>query len=213
MGTVIAPGLAYDITAEDRLWAARMLAGESGTDTTDGAAVLWTMTQRFALGRWTTLTALFRAYSQPINPIWAANGSMCRVGGRYHGRPECSPERLARRARISSLNGDEIASPIRELVRRWDSGELPNPVPRAVEFADPAVTAGFVRRYPGSIYIARLRNHYVATPATIGWPADRVRIEGSGGLSGIGAGGAIAIGGSLLALVAVIIALMVWRWA
>lgn len=170
----------YQLTDEDILWAARMLDGESGTNTVDGAAVLWTMTQRFALGRWNTFTELIQAYSQPINPIWKRNGERCRPGGRYHGTEHCSEARLNRRDAISSKPWDRINPLIRTLVSQWGSGNLPNPVPRAVEFADPRVAAGFINRPEnrGSVYVARLSNHFIATAQTKQWPANYVTMTG-----------------------------------
>lgn len=171
-------GRSYQLTELDIIWAARMVYGESGTNIVDGAAVLWTMTQRFALGRWPTFTALCQAYSQPINPRWARNGEFCRPGGRYHGQDNCSEARLRRRDSISNMPWDSIPLAVRTLVDTWSTGNLPNPVPRAIEFADPAVSRGFVSRNPGSVYVARLANYYIATATSKAWPANYVTMTG-----------------------------------
>ncbi len=168
-------GWSYQITERDKLWAARMLVGEGG-GTQDPPAVLWTMTQLLALRHGRSFTDLIRAYSQPINPRWLDDGQFCRPGGRNAGTEACSSTRIARRRRIQALSWEQIPAELRQVVERWAAGTLPNPVERAVEFADPAVTAGYVRRHPGSQYIAQLGNHFVATADSLRWPSNFVTI-------------------------------------
>lgn len=165
------------------LWAARMVEGEGGDPSRDPAAILWTMAQllsptaqREKYGRVTfdSYSSLIRAYSQPINPAWASGGSKCT--GAYAGSEACSPARLAARARLSQMPFSATRVTTQAAVLRWAHGLLSNPVPRAVEFADPSVTAGFVRNHPGSAYVARFGNHYVATAESARWPAGFVTV-------------------------------------
>lgn len=195
-------GWRYQITPEDVLWAGRMLQGEGGGPE-DPAAVLWTMTQLFAPAaqeekygnprRFPTFTGLIQAYSQPINPRWRRDGQFCAPGGQYFGQEPCSDTRLARRARIASMPWEDIEPELREVVKRWSEGKLANPVPRAVEFAAPGVAAGFVRRNPGTMYVARLGNHFLATPGSQQWSANYVRMGAGFGLLAFGLG--LLVGG------------------
>ena len=67
-------GWSNTLSEGEKLWAARMIAGEAG----DPVAVLWTMASRFALlESYATFATLLRAYSQPINPKWQRGGEAC----------------------------------------------------------------------------------------------------------------------------------------
>lgn len=98
----------YAITDEDVLWGCRMVVGE---DARDALKVLQCMANRFAFlyhkGYWDTLTELFQAYSQPINPIWRRDGSKCkdRIGS-----SGCELHRLDRRDRLASASLSTLRS-------------------------------------------------------------------------------------------------------
>lgn len=174
-------GWSYQITDEDVLWAARMVEGEGGDPGKDPAAVLWAMTQllspaaqqeKYGRVAFASFADLIRAYSQPINPAWdAASDPKCQEHP-----SRCSPEALRRRERFQTMRFGQTRPTTQAAVLRWAHGLLRNPVPRAVEFADPAVTAGFVRRHPGSAYVARYGNHYVATAGSRTWPPGFVTV-------------------------------------
>lgn len=194
MGTIRnGDGWSYALTPTDKLWAARMAQFEGG----EAADVLWTMTQAYAQPSrhnnpvYPTFTRFIQAYSQPINPIWRRDGSKCRLGGSHHGRDDCSAVRLDRRDIAASMPWSEIEPEIKRLTQLWYDGVLPNPVPRAVEFAAPAVSEGFIERNPGSQILKRLDNWYIGTRSSLAWPASWVTMT-SGGPSG--AGSVLAIG-------------------
>jgi len=133
-GIMAGPGdVRYRITPTDLLWTKRMLAGEVGESPPErsAAACLWAMTNyhmlvigpRGARPKFSTFTELLRAYSQPINSAWdSASDSKCQA---YPS--SCTPERLARRARITRMT--LFSSVIERVVSEWYAGRLANPVP------------------------------------------------------------------------------------
>lgn len=198
---------AYALTDQDVLWATRMVAFEGGSDP---AAVLWTMTQRFALGHWSTFTALIRAYSQPINPLWARGGACCcgfgtcPAGRDYCGTDRCSEARLQRRALASSITWSELERRYPRAVavtKSWAQAQLKNPVPGAVEFADPTVSAAAIRRDSSMSIVKKAGNWFLATAQSLRWPKDYVtirlgdRVAGAGSVAGTIA---MAVGATVL---------------
>jgi hypothetical protein len=125
----------YRITATDKLWLGRALAGEVGESGWDsevrriaGAAVLWALIQGYLTRghrNYSTLTSFTRGYCQPVNPRWMTPGV-----DRCADYPSaCTPDRIARRQRLSSLAWTSLPQPLRWLVDAWARGEVPNPVP------------------------------------------------------------------------------------
>lgn len=143
LGFIVGGRRRYQITWDDLLWAARMLVGEAGRNagSNEGAAVLWCMASRLVQLNRTSFTGLIQAYSQPINPKWAEDGEFCQVGGRYNGRDECSPERLERRRRYQTMAWEDIPSDVQDLVYKWATAQVNNPIPRATHFAVPRVAS------------------------------------------------------------------------
>lgn len=96
----------YTFKASDREWACRMLFGEAGGDCyldPEGAAIMWTMINRYVMLRLSgdlkptaTFTRLIRNYSQPINPAWYN-------GGKRDPDPGHIDDREARRAAIATM--------------------------------------------------------------------------------------------------------------
>lgn len=165
----------YTLTDEDMGWLARELAHEGGSD----AATLWCMAQRlYALrGHFTSMTSMVRNFSEPINPKFLANGDFCRPGGRDADLPRCKPEITARRAvwQSSPPPADKLA-----FVKSWARGEVPNPVPRAIDFracdqaADDLVASG------RATLVLAAGNCYVARDGSEDWPDDQVLVAGTG---------------------------------
>jgi len=200
-GTIVAPGLPpYRITAEDRLWAARASDNEGGLDPSD---TLWTWTQRYSLPafrrRYDTLAKLIKAHSQPVNPIWRRDGSKCVPGSRYYGTDRCSERRLARRDRAARMSFSETKPEVQRKVDAWAKGQLPNPVPRAVDFADEPTTRAFLSRTPGSRLLKRAGNWVVGTRESLGWSSNHVRITPGAGPDVLGVALPVAGGAFLLA--------------
>jgi hypothetical protein len=138
-GTLYGPGgISYFITPTDRLWLKRMVVGEAGDSPSreSVAAVLWGMANyhmlvigpRGARPKFSTLTGLLRAYSQPINPIWASpSSSKCQE---YPG--SCTPAHIARRARVTRQTNFSwaVEAPLADFL----AGRLANPVPGLVDW-------------------------------------------------------------------------------
>ena len=173
----------YRLTERDILWAARMVQGETRNRAgraEDALAVLWTMTQLFSprgqqskygRQRFGTYADLIRAYSQPINPHWLADGSFCRPGGRAARSDACSPERTRRRTRLQRTPWNELHPGLRAVVLAWARGQTTNPVPKAVEFAAEAIAAAFIDSNPGAVRIKRAHNTFIATADSRRWTA------------------------------------------
>jgi len=179
LGTIVAlNGYRYQITAEDVLWLGRSVQVEGG----NYLATAWTYAQRQVLFRRTrSLASPVLGHSQPVNPAWRRDGEKCRPGGPYHGRDECSDVRLGRRDEAARRPWSELREEVRDIILRWALGQTTNPVPRATDFADPAVSEGFLERNPGSVVVLREGNWYIAertssTRDSTGWPAGFVQI-------------------------------------
>lgn len=180
LGTIVAlNGYRYQITPTDVLWLARSVQYEGG----NYLATAWTYAQRQVLYRRTrSLASLVQEHSQPVNPIWRRDGEKCRPGGPYHGRDQCSEARLARRDEAANLPWASIRENIRDIVMRWAQGETTNPVPRATDFADEAVSRNFLAnpQHAGSQVVLRDGNWYIAEVTgsrnATRWPAGFVQI-------------------------------------
>ena len=173
MGTIKQGNWSYTLSADDKLWAARMVQGEGPVD--DSAAVLWTMTQLFTPAgqrakygrpdRFTTFKSLIQAYSQPINPIWRSGGSRCRPGGSHACTDACSGVRLARRERLATLPYSSVDAAKRSVVEKWDRGTLSNPVPGAYEFAHTSVLSSGRINSLGLVARSRAGNVFLGSRA------------------------------------------------
>lgn len=150
---------AYNMTRDDLLWAARMIEGEGGDD----AATLYAMAQRFLFvlrpAGHRTFTSAIRAYSQPINPRWLADGDKC--AGRSTGY--CDVAHTSRRAALQRAAWGELPPDKTATVLAWSRGELPNPVPGAVDFADASTSSDWLEHNPGARVLLRAGNWYLAT--------------------------------------------------
>lgn len=154
-GVLIGPGdVRYRLTSEDRLWLGRAVLGETGgADRTAAAAVLWALAQNFMLvigsggarPRFASMTAMARAYCQPINPAWSVAGE-----GHCLDRPEaCTEAKLSRRARVQSTSWSALPEATRSAVEAFFAGTLPNPVPGATDWSG-AFWAGATRQVGGN---------------------------------------------------------------
>jgi len=166
-------GWSYQLTPEDVLWLARSVQHESGNH----AATAWTYAQLLAWRRGRSLMRTVMAHSQPVNPIWRRDGEKCQPGGPYHGRDECAERRLATRDRAATMPWSEIRPQIRQIVVDLATAKLPNPVPRAVNFANAPVTSRYLLRHPSSAVVLREGNWYITEGPTNSWPADFVTIS------------------------------------
>lgn len=198
-------GFFYQLTPEDLLWLARSVQYEAGNH----AATAWTYAQRLAMARGNSLKNLVQAHSQPINPIWRRDGDKCRPGGTYHDRDECSERRLAVRDQAASLPWASVRPEVRETIVKFATGRLPNPVPRAANFANAPVTQGYLSRNPTSAVVLRDGNWYITERATNSWPADFVTIESDGRI----AGPAIVAGATVAGAVGLVAAAGFAWWA
>jgi hypothetical protein len=176
-------GRTYQITAEDVLWLARATACEGGSH----AANLWTFVRRFAVNADMrgSLADMVRRFSQPVSPAWDdPEDPACQ---RYPER--CTPEVLARRERCRTARFSELGEPAWTTIR-FVRAEVPNPVPRANNFADLQVGAEFLRHHPSATIVAIIGGMmYIAEEVSRRLPADYVTIEYRGRVAG-------AVGGS-----------------
>lgn len=195
-------GYDYPLDEEDLLWLARAAQFEGG----DPAATIWTYAQRLARAEGSSLAALVRAHSQPLNPRWdEPSDELCQQ------HPDrCTPAQLERRRRARTTPWERLDTRVRNLVTRFANAALANPVPRAVDFADPTVATAFLRRNPGATIVKKAGNWYLATVDSRRWAADHVFVQRglriATAVTGPGLFGALALGGSLAA-----IAVMFWR--
>lgn len=135
-----------------------MFEGEGAADCAlHAATVIWAVLQRQAyLNQQNTGTKTFlEAFSQPINPIWARDGSACAPGAPSRNAPYCTPAHFARRERIERLTWDTVSPAARAYAALWAAGELPNPVPGVIDFA--AWPVGSTKA--GYKPVARFRNN------------------------------------------------------
>jgi hypothetical protein len=197
-------GWSYDITDDDMLWLARMAHWEGGDSPAD---TIWTMAQAYTQPvkrrAYATFGLFLQGYSQPINPKWTRVGEFCRPGGRYHDRvgppplpDECAEVRLARRDRARTMPWSDIDADVRAAVEAFAAGRLPNPVPRAVEFADARVSQGYLNRNPDARLLKQAGNWFIATRASLAWPDNWVTVGGTGS-GGSWLSGVIAVGGAI----------------
>jgi len=200
-------GYSYQITPNDLLWLARSVHKEGG----DYASTIWTYFQLQAAARRTSsLASLVLAHSQPVNPAWRADGEFCRPGGRYAAEDNCAPRLLEQRAANAVRPWEQIPVAVRDLVVRAATARLANPVPRAINFADPTVSANFLARpaNAGSGIVRKAGNWYLYEARSANWPVDFVRVAHGGVSSGVAA----AAGGIGLALALGLGAYMIVRW-
>jgi hypothetical protein len=179
---VFRDGSTYRLTSRDVLMAARMAVYEGG----DAADTLWTMTQRFSFAKrqYGTFSALLEAFSQPINPIWSASGEMCMPGGQYAHRAECSEDKLQRRHEASHASMADLALRDPEAIQKvhlWANARLRNPVPTAVNFANPAVSQHYLASHPGSRVIKKAGNWFFAESGSERWGRNYVTMEHADG--------------------------------
>jgi hypothetical protein len=123
-----------------------------------------------------TFTDLIRAYSQPINPRWSRTGEFCRPGGPREDTEACDARHLDRRDRITNLRPEDMPQAI-EFVQRWARGAVPNPVPKAVHFATPAVIERRINDGSLARVVLTDGNAYASTPRSETWPERYVEIH------------------------------------
>lgn len=141
----------YQIRQEDLLWLARLLERES-TSESGRKAVIWCYTQRMVVHNVRSFKRLVKAHSQPINPKWRLvaaespqddpNEGPPHLGSKLRpGSPNSSEDKLRIRAQVSTKDWNSISESIKRMVKDWSEGRLDNPVPRASDFAVPAVAS------------------------------------------------------------------------
>lgn len=221
LGTVIsdiAGGWRYELTWDDMLWFARMLNAEpnAGAPKLEWDALLWHYAQRHAwknqknqivssgpMRGYNLFTAAIRLHSQPINPLWARGGSMCQPGGRGYGQDRCSERAFLRREEKTNIEWDEIREDIKVRLLQWARGDVNNPIPGYIDFAQygarssanliPNGATGHGYQVWGQGRVNGSNAFYKAGPAfgngqhrgrTDNWPANFVRIEFDGKVSG-----------------------------
>lgn len=186
---VTANGYSYQITPDDVLWLARSVHKEGREPTY--AATIWTYFQRqAAYRRSSSLASLVLGHSQPVNPDWRRDGRFCRPGGQYTTSSRCAPDTLDQRADNAIRSWGEIPTAVRTAVLEAATAVLPNPVPRATNFADQEVSQGFLGRNPSARLVSKVVssqcprcNWYIAERVSRDWPENFVRVDFDGTVS------------------------------
>lgn len=179
LGQIVARGQApYQLTGRDLIWLARSAVFEGG----DPRDVVWTEAQRFVGMRssFATFADFIQAFSQPVNPDWRRDGFFCRPGGRYAGRKECSAAALTKRDLAASMSLTDLAKKDPEavdIVLKFVGAGVRNPVPRATNFADEAVSAGFLANNPRAKVVKRAGNVYIMEPHAAAWDKNHVVVS------------------------------------
>ncbi len=187
--TILAGRYRYELTPDDVLWLARAGACEAGGRPGAIRAVIWTYLARAAMAEVSSLSSLVQRHSQPLNPIWQRTGEKCRApDGEWYDRCytntrgarvcPCSEAALERRERCSTLTWTQVAPVVREAVTAVLAGAVPNPVPKAVDFAaglSPRAGLELVREVDG--------NQFYSNRESRSWPANFVRLVGVTGES------------------------------
>ena len=130
------------LTAEDRLWTARMLDFEGAGTRNEAILMLWAMIQRkyWGVGPYTVdrpeprafgskgWTEFIRMFSQPINPAWYRDGYKCRrPGGTAMNDPGCKEKKLQQRAGFARRSFNSLDPVAREVTDLFMAGRLPRP--------------------------------------------------------------------------------------
>lgn len=193
-------GFRYTPSEEDKLVLATAIYGETRGEHSEKewARMLWTWTNRFMLKvnrPWPTLANLVLNHSQPVNPKWRSNGLFCSPGGKYYGKPNCSPARLAWRSKmdtiIASSNWGAIPAGIRKVTQDFVDGKIQEPRTNdGSPMVDFAVTVGAKKHgtqyEPGGNYFLSYQQ-VQGTGYMASFIKDHVIVEG----------GAIGVGGSV----------------
>jgi hypothetical protein len=134
-------GEPYALTAEDALWTARMLVGESGGQgDVDDQAVLFCMLNSYMIRDvrrlYPTFTAFVRAYCTPLQPFLKAQGAIDRHRRRGTPMVEVEPGKwqLQRHVDLQQKPWAQLAATARGLVERAFRGELQSPCGNATQF-------------------------------------------------------------------------------
>lgn len=138
-------GKPYALTAEDALWAARMLVGEAGgEDDVNSAAVLWCMINSYMLRPlredYPTFTAFVRAYCTPLQPYLKSAGALERHRKRGTPMVEVEPGKfqLKRHVELQERPWAKLPAGARALVERVFKGEAKSPCGNATQFCSTA---------------------------------------------------------------------------
>lgn len=134
VGAVQFQGRRWSFHDDDKIWMGRMILGECGEDAIGGDAVLWSVASRWVtkpVFQDKTFTQVIRAFSQPVNPLWADPNS-----GRCLERPAaCSDAAIRRRQAITNTSWAALPSNIRQLVQDFVGGRTRNPISGYNNFA------------------------------------------------------------------------------
>ena len=146
-GTILGDGVSYTPSMDEWLWLARACYGEASSLEGQTAAA-WAMVQRFVALRQTapenwsqkSFSALVRAFSQPVNPIWSAQGSCTQDGRGCCGQTTgpCASDVIAHRAFVQSRSWTWLQEREPELyfmILSFSAGVPPrNPIPSMTNF-------------------------------------------------------------------------------
>lgn len=137
----------YVFTPEDVLWTARLIVGEmGGRDDLNNRAVIWAMLNRYAFfthRQYPTFHQFLRRYSTPLQPVFVRpsvaqrhmhRSTFVRVGGNYPGT-NIPRGQLRQHLNLQQRPWDQLPASARYLAERSLSGQIPNLIGNASEFA------------------------------------------------------------------------------
>jgi len=183
----------YTPSDEDLIYLATALYGETRGNHSEEewGRMCWTWFNRFMLKTnrpWPTLSSLIKNHSQPVNPKWRADGTFCKVGGKYHGKDNCSKNKLAWRRKMANIiaSGDlsKVPSDISDVAIDFVDGKIPEPeTDDGSALVDFASTPGAKKH--GTQYESK-GNHFLSydqvqgTNYTSSFINDHVQVTGGG---------------------------------
>jgi hypothetical protein len=147
-GTLVradAVGKPYALTADDALWAARMLVGEAGgEDDADNAAVLWSMINSYMLrplrDEYPTFADFVRAYCTPLQRYLKSQGAIDRHKKRGTKMVEVEPGKwqLERHVELQKRPWAKLSAGARAVVESVFQGKKATPCGNATQFCSTA---------------------------------------------------------------------------
>jgi hypothetical protein len=204
-GTIVAGTFRYEITPEDILWMARAATCE-GVSSAAASLWTWASRLVFTRSNdLTRLIRAHSQPVNPVwfrdgeacrpGGVWppttdpdvleqrlrsrgATNyHDVCYTGATGSSVCPCSESKLERREKCSERPWSEIPVKVQNTTIAFVSGLLPNPVPRAIDFADRTITPG-----PSLKLVAEVGgNLYYSNETSRSWPPRHVRIIGPTG--------------------------------
>lgn len=132
MTTILATVNGRPVTDEDALWLGRAMEGEAGSNALEAHACASVLLRRWAQRGGASFTEHIRAFSQPVNPRWAAGGDLA-----LRNPSSATAAQLERRARVTALGWLQLSASARDAVAAVLGGRLL--LPGAIDWGGPTL--------------------------------------------------------------------------